>query len=149
MNHWPPHWHHSHPWVSPFTRGNLSEFFDDSCRKHVHDQRGLGKLELTESGDFKWKCNISGYLPEELKVELEGNQIVVVGTHEEAREGESVYRMLKRRVVLPEGIDKTTIKSHIDKDGMLEIHASRPKTEEEKEKERIEIPITYWAMPYL
>lgn len=49
-------------WVSPFDSSGFGEFFDTSKRHHVHDERGLGKAELDESGDFRWKCNVSGYL---------------------------------------------------------------------------------------
>lgn len=73
----------------------------------------------------------SPFRPEELKVDLEGNQLVVTGEHSESREGESIERRFQRRVVLPQGIahDPDSIKCSVDANGVLEIEARRPKIE--------------------
>ncbi|KAH7707176.1 heat shock protein 16-48a [Aphelenchoides avenae] len=138
MSSFLPHrFSHSHEWVSPFTHDNLYTFYDVTCRKRAHEQRKLGQQETTDEGGFKWRCDVSGYLPEELKVELEGGQLLVTGEQNESNADQSVHRQLKRRVTLPEGIDPATIKCHIDACGMLEIHASRPKHHVEGHKRSI------------
>lgn len=73
----------------------------------------------------------ASFRPEELKVDLEGNQLVVSGQHSESREGESVERRFQRRVVLPQGVahDPDSIKCSIDANGVLEIEARRPRME--------------------
>ncbi|KAH7711596.1 small HSP21-like protein [Aphelenchoides avenae] len=143
MSHaWPFSWHPSKHWVSPFTSANFNEFYDEYARKHAHDQRGLGHTELTKDGDFRWTCNVSGYLPEELKVELDGNMLVVTGEHKETKERESVYRLLKRQVVLPEDTSKGLIRSRINDRGELEIEAPCQRLENEKKRN---IPIEFWG----
>ncbi|KAH7720998.1 small HSP21-like protein [Aphelenchoides avenae] len=140
--HWP--FSHHHGWVSPFEPSNLADFYSPHMRKHAHDERGLGQVNLTENGDFHWKCSIAGYLPDELKVDLEGNQLVVTAQHEEGRKGETVYRSLKRRCVLPEGISKESIKCHIDHHGHLMFEGSRHPA---KEGEKHPIPIKQYLWP--
>jgi nucleoside diphosphate kinase len=49
--------------------------------------------------------DVSGFRPEEIKVGLKGNKIVVT------------YRQFVRPVSIPAGIDKATIKSDMENDG--------------------------------
>ncbi|KAH7720805.1 small HSP21-like protein [Aphelenchoides avenae] len=137
---WPSHYHRRST-VSPWTMGGgyLDQFFNDSMRQMMDMERGLGEVNLTDSGDFRWRCNVSGYKPDELKVDLDGNQLVVSGEHKESREGESIHRNFTRRVVLPENVQKDTIKCHIDERGRLEIEARRPAVEGQKQS----IPIGF------
>jgi HSP20 family molecular chaperone IbpA len=42
---------------------------------------------MNEKGEFTYKVDASGFRPEELKVELQGNEIVLQGEHKEQNEG--------------------------------------------------------------
>lgn len=63
--------------------------------------------------------------PEELNVALDGDQLVVTGKHSESCEGESVYRLLKRRLIIP-GIDSEHLRCRIDERGWLVVEACNP-----------------------
>ena len=131
--HWPTSYYRR-SWLEPVeqTTRLLDTLVDDSIRSLANVQRGLGEINLTDDGNFSWKCNVAGYKPEELKVDLEGNQLVVRGEHEESREGESVRRSFQRRVVLPEGVTQDSIKCNVDASGLLEIEARRPQVDGQK-----------------
>ncbi|KAH7724224.1 small HSP21-like protein [Aphelenchoides avenae] len=111
-----------HHWVSPFDSSRFDEFYSLPMRQAAK-KGSLGEVYPMENGDFRWKCDVSGYLPEELRIGVDGNELVVIGEHEDTRDGELVYRQLKRRVALPEGIDKRAIKCHIDHHFHLMIEA--------------------------
>ena len=46
------------------------------------------QLNINERGDLTYKVDVSGFRPEELKVEMQGNEIMVRGEHKEQNEGE-------------------------------------------------------------
>uniref|UniRef100_A0A914GV14 SHSP domain-containing protein n=1 Tax=Globodera rostochiensis TaxID=31243 RepID=A0A914GV14_GLORO len=50
-------------------------------------------------------------------VELKDNEIILAGEHREQNQGESVHRQFCRRVLIPEGIQKESIK--------CKLHAGR------------------------
>lgn len=58
----PSHWHRRST-VSPWSMGGgyLDQFFNDSMRQMMDMERGLGEVNLTASGDWHWRCNVSGY----------------------------------------------------------------------------------------
>ncbi|KAH7707421.1 hypothetical protein AAVH_25351 [Aphelenchoides avenae] len=103
---------HHHHWVSPFDHGRLAGFYSAPKREEIKATHGLGEVIPTESGDFRWKCDVSGYLPEELKVDMEERLLIVTGEHKESRDEEDVYRFLRRRADLEPpnipGIDVVT-----------------------------------------
>uniref|UniRef100_A0A183BV50 SHSP domain-containing protein n=1 Tax=Globodera pallida TaxID=36090 RepID=A0A183BV50_GLOPA len=58
---------------------------------------------------------VSGLRPdrEEITVELKDNEIIVEGEHREQNQGESVHRQFCRRVFIPKGIQKESIKCEL------------------------------------
>lgn len=82
------------------------------------------------------------FRPEELKIDLDGNQLVIVAEHSDSSDDESVTRTMKRRVTLPKDLKKDTIKCHIDSHGWLEIHADREHHAGEG-AEKIHIPVAF------
>lgn len=60
-------------------------------------------------------------------MELDGDQLVVTGKHSESSEGESVYRLLKRRVIIP-GATREHLKCQISEDGWLSVEATNRDT---------------------
>uniref|UniRef100_A0A914HGE7 SHSP domain-containing protein n=1 Tax=Globodera rostochiensis TaxID=31243 RepID=A0A914HGE7_GLORO len=89
----------------------LDHFFDGvqpQLRDHV------AQLNMSDSGELSYKVDVSGFRPEEIKVELKDNEIIVEGEHREQNQGESVHRQFSRRVLIPEGIKKESIKCELD-----------------------------------
>uniref|UniRef100_A0A914HE98 SHSP domain-containing protein n=1 Tax=Globodera rostochiensis TaxID=31243 RepID=A0A914HE98_GLORO len=89
----------------------LDRFFDGvqpQLRDHV------AQLTMSDSGELSYKVDVSGFRSEEVNVELKGNEIVVEGEHREQKQGESVHRQFSRRVLIPEGIQKESIKCKLD-----------------------------------
>lgn len=81
---------------------------------------------------------------------MDGNDLVVNAEHEELREGESVYRQLKRRVHLPEGITKDALKCHIDHHGHLMVEADKePKRRHIVPMDRYTWPAGTYVPPFL
>ncbi|KAH7713582.1 small HSP21-like protein [Aphelenchoides avenae] len=103
-----------HHWISPFDSARFAEFYNPSMRQKVAKISALGDIYTNDNGDFRWKCDVSGYLPEEINVDMDGDELVVSAMHEEIRDGQSDRRQLERRVRMPPGIDKNVIKCHID-----------------------------------
>ncbi|KAH7699591.1 hypothetical protein AAVH_33304, partial [Aphelenchoides avenae] len=69
--------------------------------------------------------------PEELKMEVNNDELIVTGEHERSVGVENVYRCLKRRIALPNDIKKDSIRCRICRHGRLEVDAERACTEEE------------------
>ena len=44
-------------------------------------------MQINEQGDLNYKVDVSGFRPEELNVEVQGNEIVVRGEHREQNQG--------------------------------------------------------------
>ncbi|KAH7700789.1 small HSP21-like protein [Aphelenchoides avenae] len=143
-----PFMHHHH-WVSPFDHGRLAEFYSAPKREEIKATRGLGEVIPTESGDFRWKCDVSGYLPEELKVDMEEKLLIVTGEHKESRDDEDVYRFLRRRVKMPAWVRKEGVRCHIDHHGhlMIEADAEPPNIPgiEVVTDDRIAVPFQHFA----
>ncbi|KAI3415388.1 hypothetical protein GPALN_004996 [Globodera pallida] len=98
------------PLVRPVPIIQWSEDEDDVGTDVLH----VAKLRISDQGELSYKVNVNGFRPEEIKVELKGNEIVVQGEHREQNEGESVYYQFARRAVIPEGVQKESIKCQLD-----------------------------------
>uniref|UniRef100_A0A914CIS3 SHSP domain-containing protein n=1 Tax=Acrobeloides nanus TaxID=290746 RepID=A0A914CIS3_9BILA len=97
----------------------LDAFFDDTLTPRVRDF--AGHLAIKENGDFEYKVDASGFRPEELKVDLEGDEIIITANHEEKHEHESVMRHFARRLRIPEHIQKESLQCDLDKRGHLTL----------------------------
>uniref|UniRef100_A0A914H2D1 SHSP domain-containing protein n=1 Tax=Globodera rostochiensis TaxID=31243 RepID=A0A914H2D1_GLORO len=89
----------------------LDHFFD-GIQPQLRDH--AAQLSMSDKGELSYKVDVSGFRPEEVKVELKDNEIVVEGEHREQNDGESVHRQFSRRVLIPEGIKKESIKCELD-----------------------------------
>ncbi|KAL3105497.1 hypothetical protein niasHT_026931 [Heterodera trifolii] len=99
--------------LSPFRQleRELDHFFEGMqpmLRDHV------AQLNVSDKGDLTYKVDVSGFRPEEINVEVLGNEIIVNGEHREQNDSESVHRQFSRRVLIPEGIQKESIKCELD-----------------------------------
>ncbi|KAF7629856.1 SHSP domain-containing protein [Meloidogyne graminicola] len=102
---------------------SMDRYFDEQTGFQMRDHSA--KLMIEPNGDFTYKVDASGFRPEELKVEVHGNEIVISGEHQEKNQGESVHRQFVRRVCVPEGIKNESIKCDMDNAGHLCVTAKQ------------------------
>jgi len=86
------------------------------------------------SDDFKLDLHVPSFKPDELKVSLDGQMLVVEGSHTEESEQGSFESTFHRRLLLPRHVDAETLTTTLDDKGRLSIHA-QPKALESKKKE--------------
>ena len=98
------------------------------------------RFDLDDNGNFKFDLDITGYKPEELKIDMEGRELVIAGHHStEDEHGKSEHRFT-RRFLVPESIDIESIKANILEDKVLEITGNKMAIKE-SEKKSIEINV--------
>ena len=87
---------------------------------------GLKRVEEKEDdGKFETKLDVSGFKPEEIKIQLHGKELIVCGkrTLEDGRANRS--RGFSHRVLLPEDVVVSSVRSRLSKEGLLMVEASR------------------------
>ncbi|KAK7097214.1 heat shock protein hsp-16.2-like [Littorina saxatilis] len=85
------------------------------------------------------KLNVSHYQPDELKVKIVDDRLVILGKHEKKSDEHGfVSREFSRELLLPEEVDRDTLHSRITEDGNLIITA-KVKAEVEPEGRTISI----------
>merc|ERR1711992_424743 len=91
---------------------------DCSTIKHNEDEN---KVEV--------HLDTSGYKPDELKVQVEGNTVRVEGKHEEKSQAGAVMvsRHFVKEYALPEGSKPEGVESSLSKDGVLVITMPKPR----------------------
>uniref|UniRef100_A0A914DNY2 SHSP domain-containing protein n=1 Tax=Acrobeloides nanus TaxID=290746 RepID=A0A914DNY2_9BILA len=97
----------------------VDTFLDDDMQLRIRDN--AGQLKMEENGDFTYRVNIQGYRPEELKVDIEGDDMVIQGEHKEERENEHVYRQFRRKFKIPKEALKDSIRADMVDTGLLII----------------------------
>ena len=86
---------------------------------------GLKRVEEKEDdGKFEIKLDVSGFKPEEIKIQLHGKELIVSGkrTLEDGRANRS--RGFSHRVLLPEDVVVSSVRSRLSKEGLLMVQAS-------------------------
>ena len=126
---------HHRDWMDPF--GAIDTFFDNSRQLQVRDH--AARLNFGDEGDFTYKVDVSGFHPEELEVNIEGEDIVVHGQHRSQNDNEQVERSFVRRVRIPTGIHRESIQCHVDDRGHLSVLGQ---TEADRSQRRT-IPISF------
>jgi len=141
--HWPAHIAPSHwsprHWANELN-AQLDHFFNNANQVQLRDH--AAKLSVEKNGDFSYKVDASGFKPEELTVNVEGDEITVRGHHTESANGETVERSFFRRVRIPDGIHQDTIKSAINEKGHLSVEGKKVPAEQPNTRS---IPIEYRA----
>ena len=81
--------------------------------------------EEANDGKFRAKLDFSGFKPEEIKLQLRGNELNITG--KQISEGDECYlsRDYSRRILLPDDVDLSSVTSRLSKEGLLTIEASR------------------------
>lgn len=101
----------------------MQDYFD---QQSFDVQPHLGQLNVSKDGsEFQYGCNVGGFKPEELKVDVDGDEVVVQAEHNHKDETQSVTRMFVRRFKLPKGVDKNSIKCDLDEKGMMKIYGQQ------------------------
>jgi len=98
------------------------------------------KFSLDENGNFKFDVDITGYKPEELKVDMEGKELVISGHHTSEDEHGKAEHQFTRRFLVPESIDIHSINASVLEDKVLEITGNKiPIKESEKKSIQINV----------
>ena len=111
----------------------LPEGIDPKTVKSRPSQNGQAlviegtKLEEKEADDgkFRAKLDFSGFKPEEIKIQLHGNELNITGKQISERDDFYLSRDHSRRIALPNDVILSTMTSHLSKEGLLTIEASR------------------------
>ena len=85
------------------------------------------KLEEKEADDGKFlaKLDFSGFKPEEIKIQLRGNELNIAGKHLTERDEFYLSRDYSRRILLPDEVNLGSVTSRLSKEGLLTIEATR------------------------
>uniref|UniRef100_A0A914GP17 SHSP domain-containing protein n=1 Tax=Globodera rostochiensis TaxID=31243 RepID=A0A914GP17_GLORO len=85
----------------------------------------MDKWDINEKSDeLAYRFDVSGFRPEQLTVELHGDEIVVKGEHKEQKEGLSVHNRFSRSVRLPDAIVRESIHCVLEDDNHNNNNAS-------------------------
>jgi len=119
----------------------LDTFFDDNHSVRVRDH--AAQLKIDPQGGFTYKINTQGFKPDELNVDLDGEQLIVSGKHMESSQNEQVVRNFERRVMLPATVDKSTIHCDLDQEGRLIVEGASPNALEAPQdlRRQLQIPM--------
>jgi len=134
-------------WPTSTYDGLMAEVLNEGFRGLQQLERELGHVgsietpETTKEGGFKFTCSVAGYAPEEMSVELQGDEVVITGEHKAESEGQSIHRQFTRRVLLPGSVNRETIACNIDERGQLEVRAAGKALPPTPEK--VNIPIGF------
>ena len=87
---------------------------------------GLKRVEEKEDdGKFETKLDVSGFKPEEIKIQLHGKELIVCGKRTLEDGGANRSRGFSHRVLLPEDVVVSSVRSRLSKEGLLMVEASR------------------------
>uniref|UniRef100_A0A1I7YLW2 SHSP domain-containing protein n=1 Tax=Steinernema glaseri TaxID=37863 RepID=A0A1I7YLW2_9BILA len=95
---------------------------------------GEGVGEVVNDGDsFSISVNVSHFKPEELKVNVCDNQLIIEGKHEEkSDEYGQVERHFVRKYNLPKNVKAELVTSELSKEGILTVQSQKKALEESK-----------------
>uniref|UniRef100_A0A171B2D1 Alpha-crystallin a chain-like protein n=1 Tax=Triatoma infestans TaxID=30076 RepID=A0A171B2D1_TRIIF len=99
----------------------------------------------SDKNEFRVNLDVQQFKPEELKVKVVDDFLVVEGKHDERSDQHGfISRQFTRRYKIPENVDKTALVSNLSSDGVLTLKAPKITS---PEKEAREIPITQTNAP--
>ena len=94
-------------------------------RELLIEGTNLPKEEEANEEKFRAKLDFSGFKPEEIKIQLRGNELNITGKHLSERDDFYLSRDYSRRILLPDDVDLSSVTSRLSKEGLLTIEASR------------------------
>lgn len=94
---------------------------------------------------FQVNLDVQQFKPEELKVKVVDNCVVIEGKHEERSDEHGfVSRQFTRRYQLPDNVDMQALQSSLSSDGVLQLCAPKKSIEDKGARS---IPITHTNAP--
>ena len=96
------------------------------------------QIQYDDKGNVSLRCQTTGFRPEELTVDIQGDRLLVSGQHMEGREGERLERHFSRLIRLPKEVNPEQIKCQLEENGELSISAP---LREQLEAPRQRVPI--------
>ena len=81
--------------------------------------------EEAKDGRFRAKLDFSAFKPEEIKIQLRGNELNITGKQISERDDFYLSRDHSRRIVLPKDVILSTMTSRLSKEGLLTTEALR------------------------
>nr|AXU24974.1 heat shock protein 20-1 [Tytthus chinensis] len=94
-------------------------------RNLVQTESGVSSVK-SDDKEFAVKLDVNHFKPEELKVRLENDFIIVEGKHEERSDEHGyVSRQFTRRYRLPSDVLQETLASNLSSDGVLTLQAAK------------------------
>ncbi|XP_031552357.1 protein lethal(2)essential for life-like [Actinia tenebrosa] len=109
----------------------------EAYKKPKEKKAEAGPVAQMDDKKFSVNLDLSSFSPEEVKVKVFNNELMVNASKNTKSEEEGVFvsRQLHRHFVLPKDVDMDSIKSNLDKDGHLHIEATRKQLPEPTERE--------------
>ena len=89
---------------------------------------GMKQVQENKKEDdknFAVNLNLSGYKPQEIKVQHRGQELTVTAKQRSEENGFQSSRDFHRRILLPDDVDLTSVTSRLSKEGLLTIEAPR------------------------
>uniref|UniRef100_A0A915D850 SHSP domain-containing protein n=1 Tax=Ditylenchus dipsaci TaxID=166011 RepID=A0A915D850_9BILA len=129
-----------------YTPNLMASLLNDSFGQLQQLERQLGQMQTDsqvggdDGSSYSFKCSVAGYRPEELNVDVEGEELVIQGKHQQQGNGQSIHRTFERRVTLPESVDKRSIQCNLDEQGRLQVRAHKKESEKQP---KVNIPIGF------
>uniref|UniRef100_A0A915D2W5 SHSP domain-containing protein n=1 Tax=Ditylenchus dipsaci TaxID=166011 RepID=A0A915D2W5_9BILA len=102
-----------------YTPDLMTSLLNDSFGQLQQLERQLGQAVQEDGNNYNFKCSVAGYRPEELSVDVQGEQLVIQGKHQQQDNDQSIHRTFERRLTLPpvkavkKGVDKQQTKVNI------------------------------------
>jgi HSP20 family molecular chaperone IbpA len=108
------------------TSGSAENRHATSYSTSANSQKTEERLFADERTRFVVVLDVSHFTPEEVRVKIADDMLVIEASHEEKRDEHGyVTRSLKRRYPLPKDIDAQNFVSELTRDGMLTVKAPK------------------------
>ncbi|KAH7703874.1 small HSP21-like protein [Aphelenchoides avenae] len=111
-----------------------------NLRSLTHSE--VGPHDGEDEDAWRWRCYTPGFIPQDLKVTVEGDLVAITGEHKETSAGQSVEQRFEYRLSIPSEVIKATITCHVDNAGRLVLEGKRKK-DERRQNGKHEIPVRH------